>query len=64
MNGWFGGYDKLSTTRRMFREDFDIDIDRDRDSFVFVGDSAYGTHEVARFVHRHRDFWPDAETRQ
>jgi len=21
--------------------------------FVFVGDSAYGTHEVARFVHRH-----------
>ncbi len=23
--------------------------------FVFVGDSAYGTHEVARFVHRHRE---------
>jgi DDE superfamily endonuclease len=23
--------------------------------FVFVGDSAYGTHEVARFVDRHRD---------
>jgi len=23
--------------------------------FVFVGDSAYGTHEVARFCHRHRD---------
>jgi DDE superfamily endonuclease len=23
--------------------------------FVFVGDSAYGTHEVARFVSRHRD---------
>ena len=23
--------------------------------FVFVGDSAYGTHELARFVHRHRD---------
>jgi hypothetical protein len=22
--------------------------------FVFVGDPAYGTHEVARFVHRHR----------
>lgn len=22
--------------------------------FVFVGDSSYGTHEVARFVHRHR----------
>jgi hypothetical protein len=23
--------------------------------FVFVGDSAYGTHEVARFCHRHHD---------
>jgi hypothetical protein len=23
--------------------------------FVFVGDSAYGTHELARFVRRHRD---------
>jgi hypothetical protein len=22
--------------------------------FVFVGDSSYGTHQVARFVHRHR----------
>jgi hypothetical protein len=22
--------------------------------FVFVGDSAYGTHEVSRFCHRHR----------
>src|SRR5262245_10566883 len=24
-------------------------------AFVFVGDSSYGTHEVARFCHRHRD---------
>lgn len=24
-------------------------------SFVFAGDSGYGTHEVARFVYRHRD---------
>jgi HAD superfamily hydrolase (TIGR01484 family) len=39
VNGWFGGYDKLSTTRQMLREDFDIDLDRDRDSFLFVGDS-------------------------
>jgi hypothetical protein len=23
--------------------------------FVFVGDSGYGSHEVARFAHRHRD---------
>ena len=39
VNGWFGDYDKLSTTRRMLREDFAIDLDRDRDAFVFVGDS-------------------------
>ncbi len=24
-------------------------------SFLFVGDAGYGTHEVARFCHRHRD---------
>lgn len=24
-------------------------------TFVFAGDSSYGTHEVARFCHRHRD---------
>ena len=39
VNGWFGGYDKLSTTRRMLLEDFHIDIDRERDTFVFAGDS-------------------------
>jgi len=39
VNGWFGGYDKLSTTRQMLREDFDVDLDRDRESFLFVGDS-------------------------
>ena len=39
VNGWFGGYDKLSTTRRMLLEDFRIDVDRERETFVFVGDS-------------------------
>ena len=39
VNGWFGGYDKLSTTRQMMKEDFDIDLDRDREMFVFAGDS-------------------------
>ena len=39
VNGWFGGYDKLSTTRRMLLEDFKVDIDRERETFVFVGDS-------------------------
>ena len=39
VNGWFGGYDKLSTTRLMMREEFAIDIDASRDAFVFAGDS-------------------------
>jgi len=39
VNGWFGGYDKLSTTRRMLREDFGIDADAARETLVFVGDS-------------------------
>ncbi len=39
VNGWFGDYDKLSTTRLMMREEFAIDIDRDREDFVFAGDS-------------------------
>jgi HAD superfamily hydrolase (TIGR01484 family) len=39
VNGWFGGYDKLSTSKRMMREDFGIDLDRDASAFVFAGDS-------------------------
>jgi len=39
VNGWFGGYDKLSTAKRMMREEFAIDLDASREQFVFVGDS-------------------------
>ena len=39
VNGWFGGYDKLSTTRLMLREEFAIDVDASRAAFVFAGDS-------------------------
>jgi HAD superfamily hydrolase (TIGR01484 family) len=39
VNGWFGGYDKLSTTRLALAEAFGIDVDRDRQHFVFAGDS-------------------------
>jgi HAD superfamily hydrolase (TIGR01484 family) len=39
VNGWFGDYDKLSTTKRMLLEDFHIDLEREREDFVFVGDS-------------------------
>ena len=39
VNGWFGGYDKLSTAKLMMREEFAIDLDASREQFVFVGDS-------------------------
>lgn len=39
VNGWFGAYDKLATTRRFAADILDVDIDRDRDRIVFVGDS-------------------------
>ena len=39
VNGWFGGYDKLSTSKLMMREEFGIDLERDREHYVFAGDS-------------------------
>ena len=39
VNGWFGDYDKLSTTKRMLREEFAIDVERKRADFIFAGDS-------------------------
>lgn len=61
VNGWFGTYDKLSMTRIMMAECFDVDVDAARDTFVFIGDSpndapmfgffpnAVGTANVRRF---------------
>ena len=39
VNGWFGSYDKLTTSRRLLDEIFAIDMDAARDEIVFVGDS-------------------------
>ncbi|HOO56631.1 MAG TPA: HAD-IIB family hydrolase [bacterium] len=39
VNGWFGGYDKLSMTETMFREIFGEDLDAIREHVVFSGDS-------------------------
>ena len=39
VNGWFGGYDKLSTSLTMLADEFGIDARADRFSVVFVGDS-------------------------
>ncbi len=41
VNGWFGDYDKLGTTRRLLAEEFGVDVDEgsERERWVFVGDS-------------------------
>ncbi len=39
VNGWFGGYDKLSMTRMLFSEVFDVELDEVKDLVVFAGDS-------------------------
>lgn len=39
VNGWFGGYNKLSTTRLFLQERLSIAWDQAVDTFIFVGDS-------------------------
>jgi HAD superfamily hydrolase (TIGR01484 family) len=39
VNGWFGDWDKLAMTRRLFREVYAIDLDRQREAVAFIGDS-------------------------
>ena len=39
VNGWFGDYDKLAMTRRLFRDEFQMDLERERAAVVYVGDS-------------------------
>jgi len=39
VNGWFGAYDKLAMTRRVFAERFGQDLDAANREVVFVGDS-------------------------
>jgi HAD superfamily hydrolase (TIGR01484 family) len=39
VNGWFGDYDKLSATRRLFAERYGADLDQAKREVVFAGDS-------------------------
>jgi len=39
VNGWFGDYDKLTTTRAMMADLFDVDLDAKREAYAFSGDS-------------------------
>ena len=51
VNGWFGEYDKPSTTQLMLREDFGVDLATEREEFVFVGDSPNDQPMFAFFPH-------------
>ncbi len=64
VNGWFGDYDKLTTSRAMMDELFGIDLATERAAYVFAGDSpndapmfgyfpnAVGVANVADFADR------------
>jgi len=39
VNGWFGDYDKLTTSRAMMAELFGVDLGRGAERYVFSGDS-------------------------
>ena len=39
VNGWFGGYDKLTTSLRLLSDEFEVDAATNRDAVVFAGDS-------------------------
>jgi len=39
VNGWFGDYDKLSMTRVLFNEVFDLKLEAEKNRVVYVGDS-------------------------
>jgi HAD superfamily hydrolase (TIGR01484 family) len=39
VNCWFGDWDKLAMTRRLFAEHYGIGLDRQREAVAFIGDS-------------------------
>lgn len=51
VNGWFGGYDKLSTTKLFMLERFGIELDLHKAEFVFVGDSPNDQPMFGYFPH-------------
>jgi len=51
VNGWFGDYDKLAMTRRLFSEIFQIDLDSRKESIIFSGDSPNDAPMFAFFPH-------------
>ena len=50
VNGWFGDYDKLATTRRLFAERLGIDLEKANREVVFAGDSPNDAPMFAYFA--------------
>ena len=67
VNGWFGDYDKLTTSRLMMRELFGVDLEADAATrYVFSGDSPndapmFGFFPNAVGVANVRDFAADMD---
>jgi HAD superfamily hydrolase (TIGR01484 family) len=51
VNGWYGEYDKLSTSRIFARDILGVDLDADKDRVVFVGDSPNDSPMFSFFPH-------------
>ncbi len=51
VNGWFGSYDKLATSRRFAADILGISLDREKDRIVFVGDSPNDAPMFGFFPH-------------
>ena len=51
VNGWFGDWDKLGTTRLMLAERWGIDLTAERERIVFAGDSPNDEPMFAFFPH-------------
>jgi HAD superfamily hydrolase (TIGR01484 family) len=51
VNGWFGDYDKLATTRRLFAERFGLDLEQANREVVFAGDSPNDAPMFGFFQH-------------
>lgn len=39
VNGWFGNYDKLSMTKLLLKDVFNVPLDRERNQILYIGDS-------------------------
>jgi hypothetical protein len=51
VNGWFGAYDKLAMTRRLFQEAFQEDLEATKTRVLFAGDSPNDQPMFAFFPH-------------